>query len=75
MAEEFGLAVNEQEFKHAQAESKAASKAGVKKDVTNVVKLDVHDLAALEKNPDVPKTDDSPKFSASLVLHVLTIAQ
>jgi len=66
MAEELGLVVNEQEFERAQAESKAASKAGVKKDALNVVKLDVHDLAALEKDPDVPKTDDSAKFSASL---------
>lgn len=71
MAEELGLVVNEQEFERAQAESKAASKAGVKKDALSVVKLDVHDLAALEENPDVPMTDDSAKFSASLVASCL----
>jgi len=63
MAEELGLTVNEQEFEQAQIESRAASKAGTKKDTATLFKLDVHDIAALEKNPDVPKTDDSAKFS------------
>jgi alanyl-tRNA synthetase len=66
MAAELGLTVNEQEFEQAQTESRAASKAGAKKDTATLVKLDVHDIAALEKNPDVPKTDDSAKFSEFL---------
>lgn len=63
MAEELGLTVNEQEFEQAQIESRAASKGGTKEDTATLVKLDVHDIAALEKNSDVPKTDDSAKFS------------
>lgn len=63
MAEELGLTINEQEFEQAQAHSKEASKANTKKGTENVVKLDVHDLAALEKNSDICKTDDSAKFS------------
>lgn len=62
MAEELGLTVNEEEFIEAQAQSKEASKASLKKGTKDVVRLDVHDIAALEKNADVPKTDDSPKF-------------
>lgn len=62
MAEELGLTINEREFEEAQASSKEASKASQKKNAKTVVKLDVHDLAALEKNGDVPKTDDSLKF-------------
>ncbi|KAI0710193.1 tRNA synthetases class II (A)-domain-containing protein [Earliella scabrosa] len=62
MAEELGLTVNEAEFEAAQAASKEASKAGVKKGTGEVVALDVHDIAALEKNDAVPKTDDSAKF-------------
>lgn len=61
MADELGLTVDEAEFEQAQADSKEASKAK-KKSNKETVKLDVHDIAALEKNPDVPKTDDSAKF-------------
>ncbi|KAI0087926.1 tRNA synthetases class II (A)-domain-containing protein [Irpex rosettiformis] len=62
MADELGLTVDEAEFEKAQADSKEASKAQ-KKSHKETVKLDVHDIAALEKNPDVPKTDDSAKFA------------
>jgi len=62
MAEELGLTINNDEFEKAQAQSKAASQASSKKGKKDLVKLDVHDLASLEKNPDVPKTDDSAKF-------------
>ncbi|KAI0758318.1 tRNA synthetases class II (A)-domain-containing protein [Irpex lacteus] len=62
MADELGLTIDEAEFEQAQADSKEASKAQ-KKANKETVKLDVHDIAALEKNPDVPKTDDSAKFS------------
>ncbi|PPQ99712.1 hypothetical protein CVT24_009695 [Panaeolus cyanescens] len=63
MAEELRLTINNQEFEEAQAQSKEASKASLKKGGSDLVKLDVHDLAALEKNSDVPKTDDSAKFN------------
>ncbi|KAF8161022.1 tRNA synthetases class II (A)-domain-containing protein [Crassisporium funariophilum] len=63
MAEELGLSVNEEEFELAQAQSKEASKATNKTKATEVVKLDVHDIAALEGNANVPKTDDSAKFN------------
>lgn len=63
MAEELGLGVNDKEFEEAQARSKEASKATKKKEASNIIKLDVHDIAALEKNDGVQKTDDSAKFS------------
>lgn len=63
MAEELGLGINEKEFEDAQAWSKEASKATQNKDAATVVKLDVHDIAALEKGGDVAKTDDSSKYS------------
>ncbi|OAX38373.1 hypothetical protein K503DRAFT_800484 [Rhizopogon vinicolor AM-OR11-026] len=62
MAEELGLGINEKEFEEAQEQSKIASKGSFKKDKADLVKLDVHDLAALEKNETIPKTDDSFKF-------------
>ncbi|KAF8647172.1 hypothetical protein AX16_007002 [Volvariella volvacea WC 439] len=62
MAEELGLIINEKEFEDAQAKSKEASKASLKKEGQDIVKFDVHDIASLENNPDVPKTDDSAKF-------------
>ena len=71
MAEELGLSINEAEFEAAQAHSKEASKAGVKKGTGEVVALDVHDIAALEKNDAVPKTDDSFKFRTSSVLQLI----
>ncbi|KAJ3768728.1 tRNA synthetases class II (A)-domain-containing protein [Lentinula raphanica] len=62
MAEEQGLEINDAEFEEAQAASKLASKATLKKGDGNVVKLDVHDIASLEKDDLVPKTDDSAKY-------------
>ncbi|KDN38724.1 hypothetical protein RSAG8_09274, partial [Rhizoctonia solani AG-8 WAC10335] len=61
MAEELGLGVSDAEFEAAQAASKEASKGG-KKVVGDTIKLDVHDLGALEKREDVPKTDDGSKY-------------
>jgi alanyl-tRNA synthetase len=66
MAEELGLGINEKEFEEAQEQSKIASKGSFKKDKADLVKLDVHDLATLEKNDAIPKTDDSFKFRAWL---------
>lgn len=62
MAEELSLTINEKEFEAAQERSKEASKGTFKRDKADSVKLDVHDLAALEKNDAIPKTDDSPKY-------------
>ncbi|PFH46034.1 hypothetical protein AMATHDRAFT_156759 [Amanita thiersii Skay4041] len=62
MAEELGLGINEKEFDEAQALSKQASKGSVKKSHSDSVRLDVHDLAILESDQTIPKTNDSPKF-------------
>ncbi|KAL5507592.1 ALA1 [Sanghuangporus vaninii] len=67
MAEELGLGIDQEGFEKAQARSKEASKAGVKKGDKDLVKLDVHDIAALDKNDSVPKTDDDPKFELGTI--------
>ena len=61
MAEERGLNINDKEVEEAQEKAREASK-GDKKAAGVVVKLDVHDLGALENMPEVPKTDDSAKY-------------
>lgn len=66
MAEELGLSVNEAEFEKARARSKELSKGVAKKGGKDVVKLDVHDIAALEKNSSVVKTDDLFKYGKSV---------
>lgn len=63
MAEELNLTIDEEAFLAAQAHSKEASKGAAKVGAKDAVKLDVHDIGALEKNPDVTTTDDSAKFS------------
>ena len=65
MAEERGLTINEADFEKARLESLEASKAGGKAAASGGVKLDVHDLAALEANSAVPKTNDSFKYGGS----------
>ncbi|GAA6058951.1 hypothetical protein JCM10212_002903 [Sporobolomyces blumeae] len=67
MAEEAGLTINQKEFDEAQEKSKEASKGAGKKGDGQTVRLDVHDIAALEANADVPKTDDSFKFGTGNV--------
>lgn len=62
MAEERGLVVDEEAFEKAKMDSYELSKAGGKSKGKDTVKLDVHDLGALEKNDEIPKTDDSAKF-------------
>jgi alanyl-tRNA synthetase len=62
MAEELGLTINQADFEKAQSDSKEASKGAGKKGDGQAVRLDVHDIAALEANASVPKTDDSSKF-------------
>lgn len=65
MAEERGLKIDEAAFEKARLESLEASKAGGKAAAAGGVKLDVHDLAALEANEAVPKTNDSFKYGTS----------
>ena len=75
MAEELGLSVNEAELEVAQTMSKEASKASLKKGDIDLVKLDVHDTAALERNDSVCKTDDSAKFSESFVISPIDLVK
>ncbi len=52
----------QEEVKAAQEASKEASKATAKKTDGEVVRLDVHDISALERNVDVPKTNVEAKY-------------
>ena len=67
MAEEAGLTFDQAEFDAAQEASKEASKGAGKKGDGQQVRLDVHDIGALEANAAVPKTDDAPKFGTGNV--------
>lgn len=62
MAEENNVEIDEIGFEKAQLEAKERSKARSSKETGDVVALTVHDLGALEKNDDVPRTDDSFKY-------------
>ncbi|QDS67918.1 Alanine--tRNA ligase [Venturia effusa] len=61
MAEEQGLTIDDAEVRAAEQKHKEASK-GEKKQGAFSIKLDVHDLGALDQMTGVTKTDDSPKF-------------
>jgi alanyl-tRNA synthetase len=61
MAEELGLSIDQKEVDEAEKKHIEASKSE-KKGAALQVKLDVHDLGALEKMNEVPKTDDSAKY-------------
>jgi alanyl-tRNA synthetase len=61
MAEERGLDIDDKELEEAQEKARLAS-MDQKKAKADTVKLGVHELGALEKMNDVPKTDDSSKF-------------
>jgi alanyl-tRNA synthetase len=67
MAEERGLNINDKEVEEAQEKAREASK-GAKKGGTDLVKLDVHDIAALENMKDVLKTDDNAKFGRDNII-------
>ncbi|KAJ5576747.1 alanyl-tRNA synthetase [Penicillium sp. DV-2018c] len=62
MAEEQGLNINEDEVSAAQEKAREASK-GEKKGASDLVLLDVHDIAALQKMDGVHKTDDLAKYT------------
>ena len=64
MAEERDLDIDEEEFEDARLKAKEASR-GEKKGMSELVKLDVHDLGKLAKMSDVSQTDDDAKFGRS----------
>lgn len=68
MAEENGMAINEEEFLAAQEEAKERSKACKGGDKAEIVTLDVHAIGALDKNDAVPKTDDSAKYNRGAII-------
>jgi len=65
MAEEKGLKVDESGFAEEQEKAKDISRKRKGGSGETVVALDVHALGELEKNPDVPKTDDSAKYGTA----------
>jgi alanyl-tRNA synthetase len=66
--EENGLDIDEEEYEKAKAESKEASKKRKNTGVSELVKLDVHDLGKLELMDEVPKTDDKYKYGKAFRL-------
>ena len=66
IAEEQGLNINESEVDIAREKAREASR-GDQKNTSDLVKLDVHDIAALDKMDDVPKTDDTAKHSKGAI--------
>ena len=71
MAEENGLGVDEQEFLQEQKKAKDLSRnaRASSGDGQEVVSLDMHDLAKIEKEKIVSITDDSFKFRMYLLDH------
>lgn len=67
IAEEQGLNIDESEVSIAREKAREASK-GDKKNTSDLIKLDVHDIAALDKMKDVPKTDDTAKHDKGAIL-------
>ena len=61
MAEERGLTIDETEVEEARLTAKEKSR-GAKKELSDLVKLDVHDINSLEMMKTVTKTDDDPKY-------------
>ncbi|KAI0160812.1 tRNA synthetases class II (A)-domain-containing protein [Xylariaceae sp. FL1272] len=61
MAEERGLSMDEKEIAEAREKAREASKA-VKEKVQTFAKLNVHQLAELKDQLQVPVPDDEPKF-------------
>ncbi|KAK4692244.1 alanyl-tRNA synthetase, partial [Lecanoromycetidae sp. Uapishka_2] len=70
IAEEQGLNINESEVYIAREKARVASK-GAKNNASDIVKLDVHDIAALDQMNDVPKTDDTAKYGKEPVLSTI----
>ena len=64
MAEERKLTIDDMEFEEARLKAKEASR-GIKKSVSDELKLDVHDIDRLERMPHASKTNDSAKYGRS----------
>ncbi|CAF9938183.1 Alanine--tRNA ligase [Imshaugia aleurites] len=70
IAEEQGLTILESEVSIAREKAREASR-GDKKNASDLVKLDVHDIAALDKMENVPKTDDRAKYRKEAILSTI----
>ncbi|KAJ4125595.1 Alanine--tRNA ligase [Fusarium falciforme] len=66
MAEEQGLKIDGPGFEKAKQESYEASKRGGKKDQSDLIKLNVHELSELN-DAKVPKTNDEFKYGSANV--------
>ncbi|KAJ3069358.1 Alanine--tRNA ligase [Podochytrium sp. JEL0797] len=62
MAEEIGFSVDEDQFLEEQLKAKELSRGGKAGAKGENVGLDIHAIGELEKNADVPPTDDSAKY-------------
>lgn len=71
MAEEEGLSINDKEVSLAQEKAREASR-GEKKNILDRVTLDVHDIAALEKMPNVSRTNDKLKYEKGVIESKIT---
>ncbi|CAG8566504.1 3994_t:CDS:10 [Ambispora leptoticha] len=75
MAEENGLGVDEQEFLKEQEKAKVISRKArnVGVDDQNVVALDVHDIAKIEKLKTIPITDDNFKYQTGNINAIIKV--
>ena len=67
LADEAGMAVDEEAYAACQEAARQQSRAGNKASVGDAVVIDVHLAAELENSWRVAPTDDSPKYSKSLL--------
>ena len=70
MAEERGLTIDDSEVETARLTAKERSK-GVKKEISDLLKLDVHGINQLESMSTVTKTDDDPKYEKGNITSVI----
>lgn len=70
MAEERGLTIDDSEVETARLTAKERSK-GVKKEISDLLKLDVHGINQLESMSTVRKTDDGPKYEKGNITSVI----
>ncbi|KAJ3116028.1 Alanine--tRNA ligase [Phlyctochytrium bullatum] len=63
MAEEIGFSIDEEAFLNEQAKAKNISRAGKSEKDRADVALDIHALGEIEKNSNIPKTNDSFKYT------------
>ena len=53
------------------ARRKAREASKDDRNASNLVMLDIHDIAALDKMDDVPKTDDTAKYGKGIILSAI----